>query len=73
MPSAFPATAALVIGPASGGSFNPARSIAPAILSWDLSGLWIYILGPLLGGIIGGALFAVVRQRQLGLPVKSPQ
>lgn len=42
----------LVAGPISGGSFNPARSIAPALVSGNFSGLWIYILAPTLGAIL---------------------
>jgi MIP family channel proteins len=49
-------TAAVVIGPISGGSFNPARSICPAIVAFDFSNLWIYIVGPLVGGFLGGAV-----------------
>lgn len=49
-------TALTAVGPMSGGSFNPARSIAPALVSGHLDGLWIFIVGPLLGGLIGGAI-----------------
>jgi len=49
-------TAANAVGPASGGSFNPARSIDPAIYNVDWSDMWIYIFAPLIGGIIGGAV-----------------
>ena len=49
-------TAAVVIGPISGGSFNPARSICPAITDFEFSNLWIYIVGPLVGGLLGGAV-----------------
>jgi aquaporin NIP len=52
-------TAAVGIGPASGGSFNPARSIAPAIWNGNLDDLWIYLVGPLVGGVIGGAMWLV--------------
>ncbi len=51
-------TAASVAGPMSGGSFNPARSVAPAIIAGNFTNLWIYIVGPLAGGAIGGALHA---------------
>ncbi len=40
---------ALLGGPISGASMNPARSLAPAILSGQISSLWIYIAAPLLG------------------------
>ncbi|CAL2108812.1 Aquaporin Z [Tenacibaculum sp. 190524A02b] len=43
----------LLAGPISGGSFNPARSIAPAIVSRNYSALWIYIIAPTLGAIMG--------------------
>lgn len=42
----------LVAGPISGGSFNPARSIAPAISTGNISTLWIYIIAPTLGAIL---------------------
>lgn len=42
----------LFAGPISGGSFNPARSLAPAIVSGNLTYLWIYITAPTLGAIV---------------------
>ncbi len=42
----------LFAGPISGGSFNPARSIAPAIVSGNSTALWIYITAPTLGAIL---------------------
>ncbi len=45
-------SAILVSGPISGGSFNPARSLAPAIISSELSSLWIYLTAPTLGAIL---------------------
>ncbi len=41
---------ALVGGPISGASMNPARSIAPALVSGHLENLWIYIVSPLAVG-----------------------
>jgi len=46
----------LLAGPISGGSFNPARSIAPAIVSGNITMLWIYIIAPTFGAI-GAMLF----------------
>ncbi len=63
-----PTIAPLVIGltlmvihfavlPISGSSVNPARSLAPAIVSGKLAtgttGIWVYLAGPLLGSLIG--------------------
>ncbi len=41
----------LFAGPISGGSFNPARSFAPAVISGNISNLWIYLSAPLVGSI----------------------
>jgi aquaporin Z len=49
-------TAADAVGPASGGSFNPARSLVPAVYTGNFGDLWIYLLAPLVGGVVGGAL-----------------
>jgi len=50
----FIAAAAMVVGPESGGSFNPAQSLAPALLAPTSPHLWIYLVGPFAGGIAGG-------------------
>src|SRR5579862_705792 len=55
-------TAATVCGPLSGGSFNPARSITPALIDGNFSHLWIYIVGPLAGGAIGGLVNRLIRE-----------
>jgi MIP family channel proteins len=52
-------TAADAIGPASGGSFNPARSLDPAIYNGSFSDVWIYLVGPLVGGLAGGAIWTL--------------
>lgn len=43
---------ALVFGPISGASMNPARSIGPALISGNLSALWIYLFAPVLGALL---------------------
>ena len=55
-------TAVTVCGPISGGSFNPARSITPALIDGTFTHLWIYIVGPLAGGALGGLVNAMVRE-----------
>ncbi len=43
---------ALVGGPVSGASMNPARSIGPALVALNLEHLWIYLLAPMVGAIL---------------------
>ena len=43
---------ALFAGPISGASMNPARSLAPALVSRHLDSLWIYLLAPVLGACV---------------------
>jgi aquaporin Z len=43
---------AMFAGPICGASMNPARSIAPAIVSGHLQFLWIYIFVPVIGAML---------------------
>jgi aquaporin Z len=58
----FVFAAATVFGPLSGGSFNPAISLAPAITAGELGDVWIYLIGPTIGGALGGAVYKWFRQ-----------
>jgi aquaporin Z len=40
-----------------GSSVNPARSIGSALVGGDLTGIWIYLIGPTVGGIIGWGIY----------------
>jgi MIP family channel proteins len=53
--------AALVGGPISGASLNPARSAGPAIISGDLSDLWIYLVAPSAGAIVAALVYRSLR------------
>ncbi len=44
---------AIFAGPITGASMNPARSIAPALLTANMSGVWIYVLAPIIGAYLG--------------------
>jgi aquaporin Z len=66
----FILTAATTVGPASGGSFNPARSLDPVLFNQEWGDVWIYIVGPLAGGILGAALWAYLCLRA---PVPDPR
>jgi MIP family channel proteins len=52
---------ALFAGPITGASMNPARSLAPAVLSGATDSLWIYLLAPVAGALAGVAAFRMVR------------
>lgn len=52
---------ALFGGPVCGASMNPARSFGPALVDGDLSVLWIYVLGPVLGALLGAFAYSSVR------------
>jgi aquaporin Z len=55
---------ALFAGPISGASMNPARSLGPAIVAGQVQHLWIYLLAPTLGALLGVAAFGIVRAPQ---------
>jgi MIP family channel proteins len=48
-------------GPISGASMNPMRSMGPAFVSGDLTSLWVYIAGPVIGTSLGALLYQFVR------------
>jgi aquaporin Z len=52
---------ALFAGPISGASMNPARSLAPAIVSGHLSSLWVYVTAPFLGSVLAVPLWLATR------------
>ena len=57
------ALGALWGGPISGASMNPARSLAPALISGNLNDLWIYLLAPVIGAAIGALLYQAIRSQ----------
>jgi aquaporin Z len=46
--------------PLSGASVNPVRSLGSALVGGNLTGLWIYIVAPIVGAVVGWAVFRVV-------------
>jgi aquaporin NIP len=52
---------ALFAGPISGASMNPARSLAPALLSGQVQSLWVYVLAPCFGAACAVPLWWATR------------
>ena len=52
--------------PITGTSVNPARSIAPAVFEGGsaLSNLWIFIIGPFVGGALAAAIWKGIRSEE---------
>lgn len=43
---------AMFAGPITNASMNPARSLAPNIVSGNIEGLWLYLIAPILGALL---------------------
>jgi MIP family channel proteins len=59
----------LAIGPLTGGSMNPARSLGPAFVSGIFEGQTAYIIGPVIGAIAAGLLYDKLFLRREPEPV----
>ena len=55
---------AMFAGPITGASMNPARSIAPAVVSGNLADLWIYIFAPVIGCLLAVVSCRLVKSEQ---------
>ena len=40
-----------------GTSVNPARSFGPALIAGNLSGIWVFLLAPLVGGVLAALVY----------------
>lgn len=49
--------AVLIGGPVSGGAVNPARALGPMIVAGRFTDFWIYLLAPVVGGIVAALLY----------------
>ena len=52
---------ALVTGPLTGGSFNPARTLGPAVVGRVWTAHWLYWLAPVLGMVVAMRLYEALR------------
>jgi len=49
--------AVLIGGGVTGGAVNPDRALGPAIMSGTYTSLWVYIVAPIVGGIVAAVLY----------------
>ena len=53
---------ALFAGPICGASMNPARSLSPALIGGHYRSLWVYIIGPVLGALVGSFVYNLLNE-----------
>jgi MIP family channel proteins len=52
---------ALMGGPITGASMNPARSFGPALAAGEWEAFWVYVVGPIAGAVLGALAYQAVR------------
>jgi MIP family channel proteins len=65
--------AVMIFGPATGAGLNPARWFGPALISSTYDDAWIYIVGPLAGGLVAALGYRALVLRPRGLPPQAPK
>ena len=46
-----------IAAPVTGGEVNPARAFGPAVVFGDVHALWVYLLAPLVGGVLAALVY----------------
>jgi aquaporin Z len=54
--------------PVTNASINPARSIGPAVFvgGWAIEQSWLFVVAPLVGGVLAAGIYAALRSAQTG-------
>ncbi len=60
------AMCALMGGPLTGASMNPARSLGPALVAGVVESQWLYLVAPTLGAVLGALAYRFVAQPERG-------
>jgi MIP family channel proteins len=63
----------MVGGPLDGGSFNPARWFGPALVGNEWGGVWLYIVGPIVGALAAVGVFKFVLEPGGPAPTEPPE
>ena len=51
------AVGVFIAGPVTGGAVNPVRALGPMLVAGDLTSAWLYVLGPIIGGVLGAFVY----------------
>ena len=54
----------LMGGPLTGASLNPARTLGPAVAAGNFADIWLYFVGPILGGVLAALLYKGVLEER---------
>lgn len=54
---------AMFAGPVSGASMNPARSLAPALVSRHWESVWIYLTAPFIGALLAVLFYRILKNK----------
>jgi aquaporin Z len=67
------ALAAMMEGPVSAASMNPARSLGPAAVSLQFENLWVYLLAPFAGTFLAAPTCRLIQGDSCCLPESSEE